>query len=45
MSIPFHIHNPYRNIDWASFRPRRAELHCHTSASDGAAWKSCNFSP
>ncbi|MDR2686275.1 MAG: PHP domain-containing protein [Oscillospiraceae bacterium] len=33
--IPFHIHNPYRNVDWASFRPRRTELHCHTNVSDG----------
>ena len=31
------IHNPYRNVDWDSYKPHRTELHCHTSASDGKA--------
>ena len=31
------IHNPYRNVDWNSYKPHRTELHCHTSASDGKA--------
>ena len=33
----YDIHNPYRNVEWDSYRPHRTELHCHTSASDGEA--------
>ena len=30
-------HNPYQNVDWDTYTPHRAELHCHTTASDGQA--------
>jgi len=29
------IHNPYKNVDWDSYKPHRTELHCHTNVSDG----------
>ncbi|MCL2300582.1 MAG: hypothetical protein FWC27_10615 [Firmicutes bacterium] len=29
------ITNPYENVDWSEYTPRRAQLHTHTTASDG----------
>ncbi len=29
------IDNPYENIDWDSWKAYKAQLHCHTNASDG----------
>ena len=29
------ILNPYENVDWAKHKPYRAQLHTHTTASDG----------
>jgi len=31
----FMIQNPYGGVDWYADRPRRAQLHAHTTASDG----------
>ena len=31
----FAILNPYENVDWARAKPYRAQLHTHTTASDG----------
>ena len=32
----FTIRNPYQNVDWAAHKAYRAQLHTHTTASDGA---------
>lgn len=29
------IHNPYASVDFNSWKPYKAQLHCHTNASDG----------
>lgn len=29
------IDNPYENIDWDTWKAYKAQLHCHTNASDG----------
>lgn len=29
------IDNPYKNVDWDSWTAYKAQLHCHTNASDG----------
>jgi len=31
----FAIRNPYRNVNWETYRSYRAELHAHSTASDG----------
>ncbi|MBP9988695.1 MAG: PHP domain-containing protein [Ruminococcus sp.] len=33
--VDFTIENPYKNIDWDSWKGYKTQLHCHTTASDG----------
>ena len=31
----YTIKNPYKDIDWESWKGYKTQLHCHTTASDG----------
>jgi len=31
------ISNPYRGVNWDTYKPHKTELHCHTKVSDGTA--------
>ncbi len=35
IDIDYKINNPYADIDWKSVNRYKAELHCHTTATDG----------
>lgn len=32
---PLRVESPYRDVDWEKHQPRRANLHAHTTESDG----------
>lgn len=34
--IDYTISNPYKNVDWNSYGRYKADLHCHTTVTDGA---------
>lgn len=34
-AVDYVIDNPYRNINWDTWKAYKAQLHCHTNASDG----------
>ena len=31
----YTISNPYEDVDWSTWKGYKAQLHCHTNASDG----------
>lgn len=31
----YDIDNPYKDVNWSTWKPYKTQLHCHTNASDG----------